>query len=271
MKLKFWKMSGAGNDFVCVDNLKQSLRLSRKQIAKLCHRQFGVGADGLLALEPGSKDTDFRMRYYNADGGEAEMCGNGARCFARFAQKTTGTRKKEIRFDTAAGPVGAEFLGDEVRVELTSPNGLALNQKISSSQGELTVHCLNTGVPHAVLFVEDIEKIDIARLGAELRFHAAFQPKGSNINFAQVLGPNKVRVRTYERGVENETLACGTGVTAVALIASLVKGFKSPVSVLVQGGDILKIFFKNEGGQFTDVKLHGPADFVFQGEIDVSL
>ncbi len=269
MKLSFWKMSGAGNDFVCLDNRKKTLRPTRKLIERLCHRQFGVGADGLLLLEPAkTKAADFRMRYFNADGGEAEMCGNGARCFARFAQRVTGFRKGTLLFDTGAGLVGGEFFGDQVRVELTPPRGMLLNQKITTSSGVLTVHSINTGVPHAVVFLPDIEKLEIIKLGSELRYHEAFQPKGTNVNFAQILGPGKIRVRTYERGVEGETLACGTGVTAVALIASEVHGFKAPVSVNVQGGDTLKVFFNKLDTAFSQVKLHGPADFVYQGEID---
>jgi diaminopimelate epimerase len=269
MKLNFWKMNGAGNDFVCLDNRAKKLRLTRRQIAKLCCRQFGVGADGLLVLEPGSKLTDFRMRYYNADGGEAEMCGNGARCFARFAQKITGLRKKQIRFDTGAGPVGAEFFGNQVRVELTAPHSLKLNQKIETSQGPLTVNSINTGVPHAVLFVDDLEQTDVRRLGAELRHHREFQPQGTNVNFVRVLGPGKLRVRTYERGVEDETLACGTGVTASALIASAVHGFQAPVAVTVRSGATLKVLFKINGASFEAVRLHGPAEFTFKGETDV--
>jgi diaminopimelate epimerase len=269
MKLNFLKMNGAGNDFVCLDNRAKKLRLTRKQIARLCCRQFGVGADGLLVLEPGSKLTDFRMRYYNADGGEAEMCGNGARCFARFAQKVTGIRKKQIKFDTGAGLVGAEFFGKQVRVELTSPHSMKLNQKIETSQGTLTVNSINTGVPHVVLFVDDLERIDIQKLGAELRYHKEFQPKGTNVNFAQVLGPGKIKIRTYERGVEGETLACGTGVTAVALISSAVRGFQAPVSITVLSGDVLKVLFKVNGENFESVKLHGPANFTFKGEADV--
>ena len=269
MKIHFWKMSGAGNDFVCVANLRKKLRLSRRQIERLCHRQFGVGADGLLMLEPGIKGADFRMRYYNSDGGEAEMCGNGARCFARFAQKTARVKKPKITFNTGAGLVSAEFFGQQVRVELTPPGNPVLQQHIPSTLGTLVLHSVNTGVPHAVLFVEDLEQTDVVRLGSELRHHAAFQPSGTNVNFAQVLGPGKIRVRTYERGVENETLACGTGVAASALISSMVHGFASPVSVKVQGGDVLKVLFKNESDGFAGVKLHGPADFVFKGEIDV--
>jgi diaminopimelate epimerase len=273
MKLSFWKMSGAGNDFICLDNRKKSLRLSRKLIEKLCHRQFGIGADGLLVLEPAqTKSADFRMRYYNADGGEADMCGNGARCFARYSQKIARIKKKLISFDTGAGLVNAEFFGEEVRVELTSPQGLDLNRNVPTSAGWSSVHSLNTGVPHAVLFEEDLEETDVLKKGAELRHHPHFQPKGTNVNFAQILGHGRIRVRTYERGVEGETLACGTGVTAVALISAEVHGFKSPVAIKVQGGDTLKVFFKkaadgNKG--FEQVKLHGPADFIYQGEIDV--
>jgi diaminopimelate epimerase len=269
MKLSFLKMNGAGNDFVCLDNRARKLRLSGKQIARLCCRQFGVGADGVLVLEPGSKLSDFRMRYYNADGGEAEMCGNGARCFARFAQKVAGVRKKRIRFDTGAGPVGAEFFGRQVRVELTAPHSLQLNRKIATAQGTLTVHTINTGVPHAVLLVDDLEKIDLRRIGAELRYHREFQPRGVNVNFVQVLGPGKLKVRTYERGVEDETLACGTGVTAAALVASAVRGFQSPVAVTVRGGDTLRVLFRVSGDGFESVRLHGPAEFTFKGETDV--
>ena len=223
----------------------------------------------MLVLEPGYKAADYRMRYYNADGGEAEMCGNGARCFARFAQKITGTKKKAICFNTGAGTVTAEFFGDQVRVELTSPNSLVSNQQIPASTGMLVIHSVNTGVPHAVLFVDDLGQIDIVKLGSELRYHSAFQPKGTNVNFVKILGPGRIQVRTYERGVENETLACGTGVAASALIASLVHGFKAPVSVRVHGGDTLKVLFNQEADCFKGVKLHGPAEFVYKGEIDV--
>lgn len=269
MSLNFWKMSGAGNDFVCVDNRRKKLRLTKKQIAALCHRQFGIGADGLLAVEPGDARHDFRMRYYNADGGEADMCGNGARCFARFAQKIAKFRKPTMAFRTGAGTVTGEFLGEEVRVGLTPPQGEKLNQIVPTSAGPLTVHSVNTGVPHAVVLVEDVEKTDIVKLGAELRWHAAFQPKGTNVNFVQRLSARRLRVRTYERGVEGETLACGTGVAACALVASRVLGFRSPVEIRVQGGDLLKVYFEVTGDEFTQVRLQGPADFVFEGEIDV--
>jgi len=269
MKIQFWKMSGAGNDFVCVDNRRRKLRLNRRQISRLCHRQFGIGADGLLLLETASKGADFRMRYYNADGGEAEMCGNGARCFARFAQRLTRFKKKVMILQTKAGPVTAEFLGRQVRVELTPPQALQLDVPLPTSQGQITVHSVNTGVPHAIVFVPDAELVAVLELGRELRFHQAFQPKGTNVNFVQRSGTNSLRVRTYERGVEGETLACGTGVAAAALVAAAVHDLRSPVSLKVQGGDTLKVYFARLGYHFGSVKLQGPADFVYEGEMDV--
>jgi diaminopimelate epimerase len=271
MLVKFWKMNGAGNDFICLDNRLRHLRLTKAERARLCSRQFGIGADGLLIMErPKSKETDFRMRYYNADGGEAEMCGNGARCFARFARRIGGTRVSRVEFSTKAVVVAAKFLdGKQVLVELTAPGDVRLNQKVETSRGALTVHCLNTGVPHAVVFVDDVEKIDVKKFGAELRWHEKFQPKGTNVNFAQILAPGKIKVRTYERGVEDETLACGTGVTATALAAAAAHGFQSPVSVSVRSKARLRVLFTVSGGGFEKVKLQGPVEFTFTGEIDV--
>jgi diaminopimelate epimerase len=271
MVLKFWKMSGAGNDFVCLDNRGKKWRLSKKQIALLCHRQFGIGADGLLVVEPGDTCHDFRMRYYNADGGEADMCGNGARCFARYAQRISRFRKPTMAVRTGAGTVTAEFLGEEVRVGLTPPEGEKCHQKVCTSTGTLEVHRINTGVPHAVVFVDDLEKLDIQKLGSELRWHAAFQPKGTNVNFVQRLNTRRLRVRTFERGVEGETLACGTGVAASALMAARIQGQRGPVEIKVQGGDLLKVYFEELEGLFVNVRLQGPADFVFEGEIDVDV
>jgi diaminopimelate epimerase len=178
-------------------------------------------------------------------------------------------RKPSIAFRTGAGTVTGEFLGEEVRVGLTPPKDEVPGRKVPTSAGILTVHSINTGVPHAVIHVDDLEKTDIQKLGAELRWHAAFQPKGTNVNFVQRLGARRLRVRTYERGVEGETLACGTGVTACALIAARVDGLRSPVELKVQGGDLLKVYFDLVDGAFTNVRLQGPADFVYEGEIDV--
>jgi diaminopimelate epimerase len=269
MALKFTKMSGAGNDFVCLDNRRKNLRLSHAQIARLCDRHFGIGADGLLVVEPGGAHHDFRMRYYNADGGEADMCGNGARCFARYAQAITGTDKPNISFRTGAGTVTAEFQGEEVRVGLTPPTDWRPEQTLVTSNNEWLVHYINTGVPHAVLFVKDVSAVDVAGLGAELRWHRAFQPKGTNVNFVQRISGRRLRVRTYERGVEGETLACGTGVTAAALIAAQVFNIRSPIQIEVRGGDTLEVHFDGRPPQVENVRLQGPADFVFEGEIHV--
>jgi diaminopimelate epimerase len=226
MTLDFTKMNGAGNDFVIVDNRAQSIRLTTDQVIKLCHRQRGVGADGLMLLVPSkSGKTDWAWDFFNSDGSNAEMCGNGARCFARYIQRLTGVTR-DITFDTVAGTISASFQGERVAVNLTQPKDLRLNESVPTSQGALTVHSLNTGVPHAIIFVPDADKAMVQQLGNEIRFHTHFAPKGTNVNFVQLLGPNHIRVRTYERGVEGETLACGTGVSASAMIASRVHGFK---------------------------------------------
>jgi diaminopimelate epimerase len=269
MLLQFTKMNGAGNDFILVDNRDRRLHLSRAQIARLCDRHRGIGADGLFLLIPcASGKAEWAWEFYNSDGGTAEMCGNGARCFARFIQRLTGAAD-QVTFETGAGIIRAVFDGERVTVNLTEPHSLRLSEKIHLSQGTETVHSLNTGVPHAVIFVADADKAMVQPLGAELRYHSHFAPKGTNVNFVQLRGPGSIRVRTYERGVEGETLACGTGVTASALIAAQLNGFGSPVAVQVQGGDTLEVSFREENGIFKDVRLQGPASFVFEGRIEL--
>ncbi|MCP5520116.1 MAG: diaminopimelate epimerase [Verrucomicrobiales bacterium] len=269
MTLEFTKMSGAGNDFILADNRSGEIRLTREQVARLCHRQFGIGADGLMLLVPArSEDADWAWTFFNSDGSDAEMCGNGARCFARFAQRITGA-EGGLSIETAAGIIRARFDGPRVTVNLTAPHGLHLGRAVTTGKGDLQVHSLNTGVPHAVVLVPDADQAMVGDLGRELRFHPAFQPAGTNVNFVQVLGPGSIRVRTYERGVESETLACGTGVTASALVCARLQGWPSPVEVRVQGGDILKVGFEERAGAFANVQLTGPAEFVFTGSIDI--
>lgn len=269
MLLEFTKMNGAGNDFVVIDNRRQTIKLSAEQIAKLCHRQRGVGADGLMLLIPcASGEADWAWQFYNNDGGPAEMCGNGARCFSRFVQKVTGV-KSGFTFETIAGIIRAEFHGELVTVTLTAPKNMRLDEKVSLSIGNETIHSVNTGVPHAVLFVPDADQAMVQNLGQEIRRHAHFSPKGTNVNFVQKLGTNSIRVRTYERGVEGETLACGTGVTASALVSAKLHQFTSPVKVQVQGGDTLEVSFEQNNGDFSDVRLTGPAEFVFEGKMEI--
>jgi diaminopimelate epimerase len=262
--MNFTKMNGAGNDFVVVDNRRLDLALTAERIARLCDRHRGVGADGLLAVEPSSTGADFRMRYFNADGGEAEMCGNGARCFARFAARLLPQPVGSVSFDTAAGRIRAGFSGELVTLAMSEPHDHRPPQDLDVAGTPMRVHFLNTGVPHAVVFVGDIGAVDVVRLGAALRHHRAFAPQGANANFASVESPGRLVLRTYERGVEAETLACGTGVCAAALLHHLDAGSPSPVSVRVRGGDSLTVRFDHD---LKNVTLTGPADFVFEGTV----
>jgi diaminopimelate epimerase len=264
MTLQFTKMNGAGNDFVMVDNRELRYALDKDAIARLCDRHRGIGGDGLIAVEPAANGADFKMRYYNADGGEAEMCGNGARCFARFASKVA-QKAGRITFETLAGVIGAELIGEEVRLAMSPPHSLAMNTELGVDGEKLKIHFLNTGVPHAVVFVADLEKTEIFRLGRALRYHEHFAPKGTNANFIGELPGGAIAIRTYERGVEGETQACGTGVTAAALIFARLTGAPSPVSVRVRGGEILSVGFEPDGEGWKNVTLTGPAEFVFEG------
>ncbi len=270
MLLHFYKMNGAGNDFVVIDNRDLSLSLGREEIAALCDRHRGIGADGLLAVEPAEQGADYKFRYYNADGGEAEMCGNGARCFGRFTAHLTDPPPARLTFETLAGIIGAEIIGDNVRVAMSPPKDLRPDTGADIPGLASPLHFINTGVPHAVVFVNDLAAVDVLKIGAAIRYHGAFAPAGTNANFVQILSPGHIAIRTYERGVENETLACGTGMTACALIHHLLDGAPSPVFVDVKGGDTLEIgFTRSEDGTFHDVTLTGPADFVFEGDIEV--
>ncbi len=269
MRLDFTKMNGAGNDFVMLDNRDLRYSLGGEQIAHLCDRHRGVGADGLLAVETAGGDADFRMRYYNADGGEAEMCGNGARCFVRFADRVADRGGRPVRFETIAGVVGGEFAGDEIRITLSEPTGLELGGTLLVDGTERTLHSVNTGVPHAVMVVDDLDDIDIRGEGAAVRFHEHFQPGGTNVNFQLVLGADTIAIRTYERGVEDETLACGTGMVANAIIHNQLTGAEPPIHVQVRGGETLAVAWERDGDRYRDVTLTGPADFVFEGSIDV--
>lgn len=271
MELTFTKMNGAGNDFVLLDNRSLALNLTQEQIARLCDRHRGVGADGLLLVEPAQQNgADFRMRYYNADGREAEMCGNGARCFARFVNRLHDFVLKGTIFETPAGLIGADFVGDQVRLAMSDPHSLALNETLTVRGRELVVHSLNTGVPHAVVFVDDLDAAAVKEDGAALRYHERFAPAGTNANFVTILEPGVLAVRTYERGVEDETQACGTGTVAVALIHHLLTGAPSPISVKVKDGDTLVVSFESRSdGLFEHVTLTGPGDFVFEGTISL--
>ncbi|PKO17638.1 diaminopimelate epimerase [candidate division BRC1 bacterium HGW-BRC1-1] len=265
MKLEFWKLTGAGNDFVALDNRDgHIIETGRKErIAKWCRRGLSIGADGVLLIEP-STTADFRMRYYNSDGSEGETCGNGSRCIARFAHML-GVADKQMSFETMAGLYHAEILGDEVLVDMTPATGLrpAANFDDKAFRGEVTF--LNTGVPHAVVFVEDEESTNVTGIGRHLRFHEAFRPAGTNVNFIRVEDPANIIIRTYERGVENETLACGTGSIASAVVAAHAGIAQSPVRLHTRGGETLTIHFDLTPEGATNIKLQGGARVVYKG------
>ncbi|NGO39022.1 diaminopimelate epimerase [Limisphaera ngatamarikiensis] len=270
MELRFWKMNGAGNDFILLDNRSGAVQLTPALVQRLCDRHRGVGADGVIALRPcASGRADWSWEFYNSDGSCAEMCGNGARCFARFVQRVTGWDRPVLRFETVAGVVEARYEGREVTIRLTPPTDVRLRLVLPLQSGPVELHAINTGVPHAVLFVPDADQAAVGRMGPEIRWHPTFAPRGTNVNFVQILEPGHIRVRTFERGVEGETLACGTGVTASALVTALLYEVPSPIRVRVQGGDTLRVAFRRVGDQFEEVYLTGPAEFVFEGTIQI--
>ena len=222
----------------------------------------------MLLVPAKGQEAEWAWDFHNSDGSPAEMCGNGARCFARFIQKVAGCGTS-TSFETIAGIIRAEFDGDLVTVNLTPPADAKFGDELNTPQGALTVHSMNTGVPHAVIYVDDADKAMVRESGAAVRNHEHFAPKGTNVNFVEVKEPGFIRVRTYERGVENETLACGTGVAASALVSAKTRDFNSPIRIQVQGGDTLEVAFDRDGDQFMNVRLKGPADFVFTGTCQV--
>ena len=268
--VRFWKLEGAGNDFLGLDGRAGGFKLKRQQIADLCDRRRGVGADGVLVVEkPKVRGADFRMRYYNSDGGEAEMCGNGARCFALLARAVSGRKGNVLRIQTQAGLVTLQIRGQQVQVSMTEPTKLRLGRKLVVAGRKLAVDFLNTGVPHAVLFVRSVRSIDVAKQGRAIRYHSAFAPSGTNVNFVEIGRGNRIHVRTYERGVEGETLACGTGVVAASILSNLRRGLRSPILVTTRGGDHLRVGFSMVNGQARKVTLQGPARIVYTGVIHV--
>jgi diaminopimelate epimerase len=265
---KMTKMSGSGNDFILVDNRAQLVPDARMAaLARgLCRRMVSVGADGLIFIESSDR-YDFKWRFFNADGSEAEMCGNGGRCVARFAF-INGIAGPEMTFETLAGPIQAWVDGKVVKLQLTRPEGQRLNQQFIVDGKTVGFDFLNTGVPHTLVWVDEVEKAEVVRLGARIRFHDHFKPAGTNVNFVQWTQAGLLLVRTYERGVEGETLACGTGAVAAASMA-VIKGMtQSPVRVKTRGGEILTVYVEREGDQeITQVYLEGNVRLIFQGEV----
>ncbi len=266
-RIPFFKMSGSGNDFIIIDNRAGNWdHLKTPEFVRtVCMRSISVGADGMIFIE-GSDRSDFSWRFFNSDGSEAEMCGNGGRCAARFSvlNRIAGSN---LSFETIAGIIRAEVKDEHVKIQLPEPKNQEMNIELDTDGQSFNLHSINTGVPHVVIFVEDIENTDVKSLGAKIRFHPHFQPAGTNVNFVSQEKKNVLNIRTYERGVEDETFACGTGSVAAALIAVSMGKASSPVHVRTKGGEVLKVFTSRKLPPFKDVCLEGGARVVCQGEI----
>ncbi|MBU4235854.1 MAG: diaminopimelate epimerase [Proteobacteria bacterium] len=265
----FTKMSGAGNDFIVIDHRVSIIPEAEQPefVRKVCRRMFSVGADGLILIE-NSELADFRWRFYNGDGSVAEMCGNGARCAARFAH-SRGIAGSSMSFETLAGIIKAEISDDDsVRLRMTAPCDFKTDLSVVLDGQERILSFVNSGVPHAVIFMEEDDDVPVREWGKIVRFHPLFQPAGTNVNFVQKIGENTIRVRTYERGVEDETMACGTGAVASALFAAVSGMAQSPVAVTTSGGERLTILFDlQDGPQAENVFLQGPARIIYEGNL----
>jgi diaminopimelate epimerase len=274
-EIHFFKMNGTGNDFILIDNRKGLVDADNCQelVRRACRRKLSVGADGMILIE-NDPEVDFKWRFFNADASEAEMCGNGARCAARFAHLTGIVSKPQMSFRTLAGIIRAELLGDRVKVQMTQPHGLRQGLRIEAEGRSFELDFINTGVPHAVCFVADgreLENAEVERWGRALRHHPHFQPAGTNVDFVSVRDWGHLAVRTYERGVEGETLACGTGAIASTLIAAARDRVKSPAEVRTRGGESLTVHFTLERGSattgFDAVCLEGEARVAYEADL----
>jgi diaminopimelate epimerase len=261
--LKFTKVTGTGNDFVLIDDRDRSLPLDPSALARLlCSRNFGVGADGILVVLPSEK-ADFGMGYWNADGSTGGMCGNGGRCIARYAYET-GIAGREMRFEAFGYVYRAAVTPLGIRLQLKVPSGLRSGIRLTWGSEDYTADYVNTGSPHAVVFVPDLERIDVVGMGRWMRHHPEFAPEGVNANFVQVIDPTTIRLRTYERGVEAETLACGTGSVASALVHRTRSTGTGTVSVQVRSGSTLLVHCGVSNSSAPE--LEGEATNVFHGE-----
>lgn len=259
MKIPFYKYQGAGNDFVMLDDRSETFPQDKKQIQLICDRHFGVGADGLILLQ-NDEHSNFKMLYFNSDGRQSTMCGNGGRCIVRFAEYL-GLIQNQARFKAIDG-LHEAIINQEV-IQLKMAN-------VSEVQTFENHIFLNTGSPHHIEFVKDLEDIDVRNYGKQVRYGAPYFDEGTNVNFVKIISNDLLKIRTYERGVEDETLACGTGITAAALAAfEAGKISKNEVSVSALGGELKVKFEKNTSGGYENVWLTGPAEFVFGGEFDL--
>lgn len=266
--ISFTKMESGGNDFIIIDNRRKILPRGLSKLAvNLCRRRYSIGADGLILLEK-AKGADYRMRIFNPDGTEPEMCGNGARCLASFAF-INGISSQKAIIETKAGNVEAHVKGKKVKLRLGNPSNIKMNFSIPlGPQGSQKVNFINVGVPHAVVFVPGLDNVDVEGLGKAIRYHKKFSPEGTNVDFVTLEGRNSISIRTYERGVESETLACGTGAVASALVLALEGKVSSPVEVLTRGGETLKVEYAMEKENFKRVWLEGEVRVIYKGKME---
>ena len=273
--LSFTKMTGTGNDFILMDNRQAKVPVDVMPLLAeaVCKRSRSVGADGLILLSPSARvyqrlgKIDFQWDFFNADGSSAEMCGNGGRCAARFALEK-GLAGPEMVFDTLAGPIRAWVDGSVVKLEMVPPFGAYRGLELTAAERAVRFDGVNTGVPHAVVPVDDLEAAPVRELGRAIRFHEHFAPAGTNVNFCAA-GGGELWVRTYERGVEDETLACGTGAVASALMAGDKGLIDPPVTVRVRSGEKLTVYFEHDDGGFREVFLEGPASYIYEGVLNM--
>jgi diaminopimelate epimerase len=265
--IPFFKMSGSGNDFIIIDNRAAEVPEAHLNeiIIGASRRKLSVGADGLILIERSDR-VDFMWRFFNADGSPAEMCGNGARCAARFAF-LHGIAGRRMAFETVAGVIEASVEDDRVKIRMTDPTDLRTGYGVDLERARILVGSVNTGVPHVVTVVEDIEALDVVATGRRIRHHPDFAPAGTNANFVAVGDDGEIFIRTYERGVEDETLACGTGNVAAALILAHDRDLASPIPLTTRSGAKLIVHFKRRGERFTDVYLQGDARVIYRGEL----
>lgn len=266
MNIKFSKMNGAGNDFVVMDSTEQKYRQEADFVKFLCNRHKGIGADGVMYLSKNQGGADVKMDFYNNDGSRAEMCGNGLRCAAVFAHKYF-FQKDKIIFSTDSG-----LLETEVTGENTARIGIPILEEFQKATVDgIVLYKGNTGVPHAVILTENLEKIDVKNIGAKLRYHKFFEPVGTNVNFIafEEKDGSKFRIRTYERGVEGETLACGTGITAAAVAANKFLNAPALIEFITEDNDVLKVELLVNANIVKGARLTGPAIEVFQGTLSI--
>jgi diaminopimelate epimerase len=273
--IEFTKMSGAGNDFVVLDNRQRLVDDPPAFARKVCDRHFGVGADGVLLLEP-SPVADFMMKYYNADGSYGGMCGNGGRCISRFAYLEHIVTKRDIRFEALDHLYDAAMLNNGVRLWMKTPTDFRLNERLEILGVKILFHFVDTGSPHCVVFLDEnmdlgttLSDVKVDLFGGELRRSRYFSPEGTNVSFAEQKSSSLLAVRTYERGVEAETLACGTGSVATALLAHRVKNAITPVHILVRSGEELTVDFSQKNDEvYENVTLEGSAHISFKGVLN---